>query len=239
MAANESESAIQASYYARTAGQYDDRHIDPADEHAIALGWMTALIEQRGIESVLDVGSGTGRVLRHLKRKLPGVVLKGIEPVNALREVAHANGVGAEILSGGDATALPFGDDMFDLVCAYGVLHHIKDHRRAVSEMCRVARRGVFISDANNFGQGSPASRLVKQGLRTLGLWSAYDYVRTGFKGYHYSEGDGVFYSYSMFDDVPVIKRKFGQFYWTSTRPSGPNFFRSAQTIGLFAINER
>ena len=40
--------SLQRDYYARTAGQYDQMQVDPTDEHAIALAWMTALIEQRG-----------------------------------------------------------------------------------------------------------------------------------------------------------------------------------------------
>jgi len=225
---------LQADYYARTAADYDAVQVAEADEHAVALGWLAALIEQRKIESVLDVGSGTGRALRYLKR-LPAVALRGIEPVAALREVGYRHGLSAAELTDGDALALGFADDSFDVVCAFGVLHHIKDHRRAVAEMCRVARRGVFISDANNFGQGNLGSRIAKQALRAAGLWRAFDKLRTKGKGYHYSEGDGVFYSFSLMDDVPVIRAKFPDMYWMSTRPSGPNLYRSAQTLGLFA----
>lgn len=230
--------AIQTGYYARTAADYDATHVDGADEHAIALGWLAAMIAQRGYVSVLDVGSGTGRVLHYLKT-VPGVELRGVEPVAALREVGHRNGLSASELVEGDALSLAFEDNSFDLVCSFGVLHHIADHKRAVAEMCRVARAAVFISDANNFGQGRLPNRVIKQALRALGLWRAYDYARTGFKGYHFSEGDGVFYSYSMFDDLPVIRAKFPDQYWMSTRPSGANLFRSAQTLALLATRSR
>jgi ubiquinone/menaquinone biosynthesis C-methylase UbiE len=225
---------LQNCYYTRSAAVYDAAHVGEADEHAIALGWLTALIQQCRISSVLDVGSGTGRALHYLKQ-VPGLEARGIEPVAAMRDVGHANGLTLEELTGGDALALNFEDNTFDLVCAFGVLHHIKEHHRAVAEMCRVARRAVFISDANNFGQGSLKNRIVKQILRAAGLWRAFDLARTGGKGYHYSEGDGVFYSYSVLDDVPVIRPKFAAMYWMSTRPSGTNLFRSAPTLALFA----
>ena len=38
-------------------------HVDPNDEHAKALGWLGVLVDQYGLQSVLDVGSGTGRAL--------------------------------------------------------------------------------------------------------------------------------------------------------------------------------
>lgn len=224
----------QHDYYARTADSYDALQIDPADEHAIALAWMAALIEQRGYLSVLDVGSGTGRALLYLKERAR-VRVVGIEPSAALRSKGHDKGLLKYELLEGNALALPYQNDSFDLVCAYGVLHHIADHRLAVGEMTRVAKRAVFISDANNFGQGSTVNRLLKQVLNTMGLWGLFDTLRTKGKGYHYSEGDGVFYSYSLLGDVPVIRRKFPDTLYMSTRPSGPNFYRSAQTIALFA----
>ena len=52
--------AAQRAYYSRTAARYDELQIDPADEHAIALAFMSSMIDQRRLESVLDVGSGTG-----------------------------------------------------------------------------------------------------------------------------------------------------------------------------------
>lgn len=227
----------QVDYYTQTASAYDTSHVGEADEHAMALGWLAALAEQRRFSSILDVGSGTGRVLRYLKR-LSWLNVRGIEPVAALREQGYAAGLTRDELTEGDAMALKFADASIDVVCAFGVLHHIKDHRRAVSEMCRVARRGIFISDANNFGQGAPLSRVIKQSMRSLGLWSLYDRARMGNRGYHYSEGDGVYFSYSLFDDLTLIKHQFQETYFMSTRPSGPNLFRSAQTVALFATND-
>ncbi|MEQ1688196.1 MAG: methyltransferase domain-containing protein, partial [Sphingopyxis sp.] len=126
----------------------------------------------------------------------------------------------------------------FDLVCAYAVLHHIKDHARAVREMVRVARYGVFLSDANNFGQGPAMARAVKQAINAAGLWRAYDWMATRGKGYHYSEGDGVFYSYSITNAVPILRSKFSILHSINTLPSaGLNLGRQAPHMALFATN--
>ncbi len=227
--------AAQTQYYTRTGAQYDELQIHPTDEHANALGWLAAVIDQRQYRSVLDVGSGTGRALLYLKSR-PSLLLRGIEPSQTLRERGYAKGLLSSELTSGDALALEFADNSFDIVCAFGVLHHIGDHRRAVSEMCRVAKRAVFVSDANNFGQGNALPRAIKQCLRVLRLWKLFDCVRSGFKGYYYSEGDGIFYSYSLHSDVRKIRSKFPDVFYMSTMPSGPNLCSSAPTIAILAM---
>ena len=231
------ETEKQRQYYAETAAKYDDMHMDGDGEHHIALGWLSSLIGLKNIQSVLDVGSGTGRVLRTLDTQ-SGVRVVGIEPVEALRKQGHATGIAPDHLVDGDALNLTFADNSFDLVCEFAVLHHIKDHRRAVSEMCRVAKRGVFISDSNNFGQGGFVKRSTKQTLHCLGLWPLYDRMATRGKGYHWSQGDGVYYSYSVFDDVPVLQKKFRKLHFLSTKSSGPNLYRSAPHVAIFATND-
>lgn len=224
----------QRAYYAQTAHDYDTWQISPDDEHQIALGWLASLIRMRGHTSVLDVGSGTGRAALWLKTQTQARVV-GLEPSAELRAIGHTKGLSAEELIEGDALTLPFEDNSFDIVCAFGVLHHIADHRQAVHEMVRVARCGVFLSDANNVGQGGWLARRFKSSLRTLGLWRTFDLLRTGFRGYHYSDGDGVFYSYCIFDDVPILETKFPRVLYQSTRPSGPDLLHSAPTAAVYA----
>ena len=39
-----------------------------------------------------------------------------------------------------------------------------------------------------------------------LGLWNVYDYLRTKGKHYQISEGDGIFYSYSVYDNYDQVR---------------------------------
>lgn len=224
----------QELYYEQTARNYDAMHLRES-EHEFSLAQLIGIMRYHGFQSLLDVGAGTGRVLRHAKRHLSGVKVAGIEPVAALRDVGYANGLAPEELQEGNALNLQYPDDSWDVVCAFGILHHIKDPNAAILEMCRVARHGVFFSDMNNYGCGSLAQRSLAQILRTLGLWRSFQYIKNGFKYEKSSVGDGVFYSYSLFDSLGTIRRKFPQTHIANTKDSANHLLFASSHISVFA----
>jgi ubiquinone/menaquinone biosynthesis C-methylase UbiE len=232
------EVTLQRKYYAENAAKYDAMQISDQDEHQFALAVLSAMIEYHGIKSVLDVGSGTGRALRYLKSRHPGVRFVGIEPVEALRKVGHAAGLSHDELQNGDINSLAAADGEFDLVCEFAVLHHVPKPERAVAEMLRVARKAIFISDANNFGQGGLMSRCLKQAINALGLWRAFDWLRTGGKGYHVSAGDGLFYSYSVFNDYQQIRKACRTVHQFNSVDAGPNLARSAPHVAILGMKK-
>jgi len=227
---------IQRSYYAQTAADYDDMHIREDDEHGFALSFMIAAVEQFGIRSILDVGCGTGRGLLRIKLALPGIKAVGIEPSAELRAVGHSKGLSHAELIDGDAMHLAFPDGSFDMVCEFGALHHMPHPSQAVAQMLRVARRAVFISDSNNFGQGGLMARTVKQAINAVGLWPLADRIKTKGKGYSISEGDGLFYSYSIFNDLPQIEHACESVHFLNTDHSGPNLYRTASHVAMLAL---
>lgn len=231
------EVAIQRAYYESTARKYDAAHVHEKDEHYFALRFLEAAIGQYGIASVLDVGAGTGRVACYLKEKYPALRVVSIEPVKALREVGHSKGLTEEELIEGDATRLQFPDGAFDLVCEFGILHHVKNPTSVVAEMLRVGKVGIFISDSNNFGQGSCAARATKQFLNALGLWRIADWVKTKGKGYEITEGDGLAYSYSVFNNYAQIARACRTHIF-NTEPAGINPYRTASHVALLGIKK-
>ena len=232
---------LQRAYYRDTAGRYDSIHVDLEDdrtlgEHDLAAAFMIGVIPRLGIRSVLDIGSGTGRALRQLKASLPQLHIVGIEPSEALRAEGHRKGLTAEELVDGDAQALQYATGSFDLVCEFGSLHHMPRPSDAVAEMLRVARRAVFISDSNNFGQGGRLARFVKQTLNACGLWPLADFVNTRGKGYTMSEGDGLAYSYSVFNDYRQIEKACGSVHILNTLGARINPYRSAPHVALLGI---
>lgn len=205
----------QIEYFRAAAADYDATH-DIADEHGFALQWLEACIDMYGFESVLDVGCGTGRHLAELGRRRPSLRLAGVEPVPELRERAVLKGVE---VSAGNGCSLPYGDDAVDVVTAFAVLHHVPNALDMLDEMLRVARRAVFVSDSNNFGQGRPTLRIAKRLVRQVGLWSAATWVRTRGRGFLVSDGDGVAYSFSVLDCYERLRLGGNHVYLLTTTP--------------------
>jgi ubiquinone/menaquinone biosynthesis C-methylase UbiE len=229
----------QRRYYEETAERYDSVHVPTDVEHILACQLVRAFLEPRyPSASILDIGAGTGRLHQFLKG--PGARsdfdVLGIEPSDALRAIAHRQGVPEDKHIEGNATKLDFPDGSFDFSSSIGVLHHIKDCRQAVHEMCRVASRGIWLSDSNKYGQGSLPLRVVKQVLRHTRMWEAMDFVRTRGRCYHYSEGDGVYYSFSALDVIDIIQQKFPFVYAWPTRPvTSPNLYMGCSHVLVLA----
>jgi ubiquinone/menaquinone biosynthesis C-methylase UbiE len=201
-----SSEKIKREYYTRTAELFDEWH-GADDEHNIALEYISALLPVYGISSILDVGCGTGRGVKHFLERHPTLTVRGIEPVAAMREQAVSKGIPPDHLVEGRGEALPFADDSFDAVCEFGMLHHVEKPAAVVAEMTRVARKAVFLSDFNRFGHGRILARMTKLALYKSRLWGGARLIRTLGRNYHLSEHDGLGYSYSVFDSFDLLAR--------------------------------
>lgn len=114
-------------------------------------------IEESGVKSfsVLDVGAGSGELLRVVARwarregkraSLIGLELNARSAVSILEESGGLHEIGAVR---GDAMNLPFDDDAFDYAICSLFTHHFRDPEVVVvlKELSRVARRRVFVID--------------------------------------------------------------------------------------------
>jgi ubiquinone/menaquinone biosynthesis C-methylase UbiE len=206
----------QQEYYTETASAYESMHVQPGDEHFVALEYVAALLSVVRAKSVLDVGSGTGRAIRFLRQRCPDMQIEGVEPVGKLREQAQVPSTVIHDASGED---LPFNDGSFDVVMSFGLLHHVPAPAPVIAEMTRVARFGVMISDTNRFGQGSTGAGILKLAIHRVGLWPAFERFRTRSRGYLESDGDGIFYSYSIFDSMPQLQAWADRVFVIPTMP--------------------
>ncbi len=194
----------QRQYYTETAHLYDDMHISPDDEHYVALEFITNFFKLFEITNILDVGCGTGRGVRHFIEQKVAVI--GVEPVRAMIDIAVSkNKIPREYLICGSGEALPFNDASFDAVCEFGVLHHVKHPNILVKEMMRCAKKAIFLSDSNIFGQGSRFVRFSKLILHKINLLGVAYFIKTFGKGYHLTASDGIAYPYSVFNSFDLL----------------------------------
>ena len=127
------------------------------DEVAARTAYLALLGIAPG-ERVLEVGCGSGVVLRDVARKVaPGGAAVGLDLSLALLEVARRlaeeEGLGGLIeLREGDARSLPFGDGELDAALAVTTLVHVPEAERAIAELVRVVRPGgrVGVFDRDN-----------------------------------------------------------------------------------------
>jgi SAM-dependent methyltransferase len=182
-------------------------HAGEAAENEACLQILLPLLRALQVRSALDVGTATGRSLPRLADGVQDLAVCGVEPVAALVSQGISSGETRGLpLIQASGEALPFADRSFDAVCEFGVLHHVPQPSLVVAEMLRVAKKVVVIADSNRFGQGSNLSRVGKLLLHKIGLWGAFDYLRTKGNRFQASEGDGIFYSYSVYDNYEQVR---------------------------------
>lgn len=227
----------QREYYAKTARIYDELQASNLlDEHYVATAALAGLMDLYNIQSLLDVGCGTGRSLEYLSRQTRGKQLYGVEPVDALRERCIAKGLSESNVRPGNAYHLEFADQSMDCVSMFGVLHHLESPQKAIDEAFRVASKMVFISDHNLYGMGSSLTKWMKYTLRSLRLEKALHWAITGGRGYHDTDWDGVFYPFSILNYYAGMKSRSSHLYCISTKTPGVNLWRDASHVAVVAI---
>ena len=136
--------------HAHDVGRFDDwaptyeRHwmqrflFEPV--HRVLLEMIAAQVESPA--SMLDVGCGTGRLLRSLHGRFPTVHLEGVDAADAMVEQARLlAGIGSPIhFQKAIAEMLPFPDASFDVVTSTVTFHHWSDQSKGIAEVRRVLR---------------------------------------------------------------------------------------------------
>jgi ubiquinone/menaquinone biosynthesis C-methylase UbiE len=126
------------------------------DTAALRASLLQDVEEKRLMEfSVLDVGAGSGELLKEIaefarrsggKAHLAGLDLNEIS-AQSIKNESHEN---AEISAvRGNALKLPFADGAFDYAICSLFTHHLTDEQipRVLSEMSRIASRGIVVID--------------------------------------------------------------------------------------------
>ena len=128
--------------------------VDPVDFGR----WTLDRLPWRGDERVLDVGCGPGELLREMARHHSAWgMLVGFDFSTGMMAQAARQAGGLEVhFFVGDAQAMPFPDEAFDVVMARHMLYHVPDIDRAVSEAARSLRPGGYFLATTNGAHTMP-----------------------------------------------------------------------------------
>ncbi|HET7421876.1 MAG TPA: methyltransferase domain-containing protein [Candidatus Dormibacteraeota bacterium] len=140
-----SRSRSDVDRFERWSGTYERHYLqrlvfEPVQEAVLDL----AAAEMPKPIAILDVGCGTGRLLRSAERRFPGATLEGVDAARGMIKQAQA------VLPAGSrirfqvapAEKLPFANGQFDLAFSTMTFHHWDDQRGAVAEVARVLKPG-------------------------------------------------------------------------------------------------
>jgi ubiquinone/menaquinone biosynthesis C-methylase UbiE len=125
--------------YSRLAEGYDNRwsrYVEASTRETMKR------LTVRADDRVLDVGCGTGALLRKLSLAHPDVRLAGVDPVPAMLDVARRQLPPSVELCEGWAERLLYADKTFDVVVSSSVFHYVRRPVAALQEMHRVLRDG-------------------------------------------------------------------------------------------------
>jgi ArsR family transcriptional regulator len=139
----EERSRVAADYFRRNAQRWDELrslHVDDAEVENVLKG----LLPTTGVGDLLDVGTGTGRMLEVFGPRVGRAL--GVDLSLDMLAVARVNlersGLKNLALRKGDMYQLDFPDASFDAVTVHQVLHFADYPARAFAEAARVLRPG-------------------------------------------------------------------------------------------------
>jgi ArsR family transcriptional regulator len=142
-AVREQRAEAAQSFFARLAPKWDELRSLHVPEATVEEAVREAL-GPRPIGGLLDLGTGTGRMLG-LLAPLAGRAV-GLDSSHAMLSVARANleqqGLARVELRQGDIHAPPFAKAGFDLVIVHQVLHYLDDPARALKAAARLVAPG-------------------------------------------------------------------------------------------------
>ncbi len=139
-----------AAYFRRNAARWREVRSLYVDEREVERV-LARLLPARGIRDLLDVGTGTGRMLELFGPRVSRA--QGIDLSREMLAVARSNleraGLENCVVRQADMFQLPFPGASFDAVTIHQVLHYVDHPGPAIAEAARVLRPGgrVLVAD--------------------------------------------------------------------------------------------
>ena len=171
-----------------------------------------ACLEEKPNPSILDICCGTGAVITAFAAQYTGSFTVGYDfSRGMLLKVREKPGARKIILIEGDATALPFVDESFDVITCSHALYELKAAARqtALKEMKRVIRpSGVMLIMEHEAPHNPLVKILFNLRMLTMGSADAREFVKGGLEPFQRIFSDvSLFHSPSGKSKLIVCRR--------------------------------
>ncbi len=159
-----------AAFFRANAPQWDKiRSLYVAEREVEAA--LVGLLPTEGVDDLLDVGTGTGRMLELFGPRVEHAV--GVDLSREMLAVARVNlecaGLRNCSLRQGDMYQLPLAGESFDAAVFHQVLHYAEDPQRALREAARVLKPGGRLAIVD-FAPHEVEALRAEQAHRRLGF---------------------------------------------------------------------
>lgn len=125
------------------ANTYD---VDKTGKHARGqYKYVLNELQQLDFQKILDVGCGTGEILKSIKERYSFVQLYGLDISEEMLKQANDKLKGTATLILGDAENITLETNSFDLLLCTDSFHHYPNPQQAISEFYRVLKHGKFL----------------------------------------------------------------------------------------------
>ena len=135
--------AMAAAYFRKNAARWNELRSLYVDEQRVEAE-LLRLMPERGVADLLDIGTGSGRILDRMAARVERGV--GIDLSRDMLIVARANlhraGAANCQVRHADMYRLPWTEPSFDIVTVHRVLHYSEEPSRVIAEAARVLRPG-------------------------------------------------------------------------------------------------
>ena len=157
---SEQHSAAVEQAFSQQVSAFEDRRFNKVFTDDVA--WLFERLSLAPEQLALDVAAGTGHAARELAQFVHVVVALDATPamLAAGKLAADRAGLRNVIFQRGDAAALPYLDDSFDVVVSRFAIHHFERPSEQAAEMARCLRGGgqLVIADLVSDDQATVAA---------------------------------------------------------------------------------
>ena len=156
--------ALSRKHFNRQAAYYDEKATTTVSKFPkMCYAFCEKELQRYHAEKLLDLGCGTGEMIRLLREKHPQTMLWGLDLSPEMIRRAKEKQIPHADFCVGDAEFLPYPDQSFDVVLCMQSFHHYPNPEGVLEEVYLV--KWLRMGDVHTYGRSEICHLMEKQGF--------------------------------------------------------------------------